>query len=213
MFAPNKSKSIPKNLGIPEKQYLKITKLNDIYDSYDYSLTSATQSKAFAAANYRSRSFNSALQKSIFQSSALELTNGQKVDLLLEEKEFLKRGTDILDSITELQYLLTDLIIKEEMDAMDVQVGEVDVNMAIDATIVEKGSDEVDAADGKNVTATSDEEEKKTQNRKKSSNKKEINKLVKEIEKENTELLRLEMEFIRAVVETMGPDRGKFRLL
>lgn len=206
----NKPKSIPKNLGIPEKQYLKIKKLNDIYSSYDFTLTAATQSKALAAANFRSKSFNSALQKSLFESSAIELTNAQKVDLLLEEKEFLKRGTEILDSITEFQYLLTELIIKDEMDSMEVQVGEVDVNVnvdVIDATIVEKDGD---ATTGNNATATSDDaaKEDKKDKKKKPKSKKEVNKLVKAIEKDNTELLRLEMEFIRAVVEVMGPDRA-----
>jgi hypothetical protein len=122
MFANRKGgKSPTKNLGIPKNEYLSITKLNDVYQSYDYTLTAATQSKAKAAAQYRTKAFDSALQKS-FDSSLEEVTSAQKMDLLMEEKEFLKRGGDILSSMTILQGQLTDIVIKDEMSLMDVEV-------------------------------------------------------------------------------------------
>ena len=131
MFASRKgSKNAPKNLGIPKNQYISITKLNDVYQSYDYTLTAATQSKAKAAAQYRSKAFDSALQKS-FGSSLEDITAAQKTDLLMEEKEFLKRGGDILSSMTSLQAQLTDLVIKDEMKQMDVEVSLSKLNIQI----------------------------------------------------------------------------------
>jgi len=184
----------PKNLGVPKDQYLKITKLNDKYQSFQYSLTAATQSKAKAAAQYRAAAFDSALTRGI-DSSIEELSPAQKSDLLTEEKEFLKRGGDLLGSVTMLQRTVTDLVIKEEMRAMDVEIGEVDAynekNGVVDATIVDEKK-----------------EEKKKSSKKSKSNKKEISKLVKEIEKLNTDLLKTEMEFIRAVIEIFGPNRA-----
>jgi hypothetical protein len=80
-FGPRPSNATPKNLGIPSTQYFKVTKLNDKYQSFDYSLTAATQSKAKAAAKVRSQAFDSALQRS-FDSSIAEIKPAQKSDLL-----------------------------------------------------------------------------------------------------------------------------------
>lgn len=208
MLSPNSGrKSNPKNLGIPAKQFLSITKLNDVYQSYDYSLTAATQSKAKAAAQYRSSAFDSALQKA-FDSSLNDITSAQKLDLLIEEKAFLNRGAEILSGVTELQRQLTDLVIKDEMNQMEVDIGEVDAHTkVIDATIVDDDAATADT-EATNTTAAAVEKTSSKKKSKKSNVKKDVNKLVKEIEKQNTELLRLEMEFIRAVVEIMGPDRA-----
>lgn len=222
-FSPNRKNTPPKNLGIPKTQYLQITKLNDIYSSYTYSLTAATESKAKAAAQYRSKAFDSALQRA-FDSSVVELNTAQKSDLLLEEKEFLNKGGEILSEIVGFQTLLTDLVIKDEMEDMDVEIGEVDTHNdddddsddedkkgIIDATIVGQetstsSTDTTTATATATATAiTSSKKGDKKKKKKNKSSKKEINKLVKEIEKQNTELLRLEIEFIRAVVEVMGP--------
>jgi hypothetical protein len=191
-FGRPNSKSTPKNLGIPTDEFLKVIKINDRYLSYDYSLTAATQSKAKAAARYRSQSFDSAIQRS-FDSTIIELNPAQKLDLLTEEKAFLQQGSEMLSNINELQRKLTEVIIREEMNSMDVEIGEVDAygrdgKEIIDATIVEK--------DG--VEASKKDEKKKKGKKKDSKSKKLVNKFVKEIEKENTELLKLEMEFIRA---------------
>ena len=187
-FGRGAQKSIPKNLGIPNNEFLKITKLNSKYESFDFSLTAATQSKAKAAAMYRSRAFDSALQRS-FDSSIIELSSAQKSDLLTEEKAFIMQGSNILNSINELQRQLTELIISEEMKSMDVDIGEVDAydkdgKKILDATIVKEEKDD-------KIKVKSDTKKKKT-------DKKTLNRLVKEVQKLNTDLLRLEMEFIRA---------------
>jgi len=201
--------SSPKNLGIPQQQYLSITKLNDVYQSYAYSLTAATQSKAKAAAQFRSKAFDSALQRA-FDSSIEEISPAQKSDLLLEEKEFLKHGGGLLSSITELQTQLTEIVIKDEMDQMDVEIGEVDMQKdVIDATIVSENKDNEETKDKEEPASTDIVSRKDSKKKKKSgSSQKQLNKLVKQIEKENTELLRLEMEFVRAVIEIMGPNRA-----
>ncbi len=180
------NQAAPKNLGIPKNQFFKITKLNDKYQSFQYSLTAATQSKAKAAAQYRAHAFDSALTRSI-DSSVDELSPAQKSDLLAEEKQFLKVGAELLQSVSGLQSRLTEMVIVEEMREMDVEPGEIDAydkENVVDATIVSEDKD--------------GSKSEKKQNKKKKSNKKEINKLVKEIEKQNTELLKVEMEFIRA---------------
>jgi len=194
-FGPRPSNATPKNLGIPSTQYFKVTKLNDKYQSFDYSLTAATQSKAKAAAKVRSQAFDSALQRS-FDSSIAEIKPAQKSDLLTEEKGFLEEGGKILNSIIALQGRLTELVIKEEMRSMDVELGEVDAH----------AGDEKDVIDAKIVDEK--KKDKKSKSSKNKSNKKEISKLIKEIEKLNSDLLRLEIEFISAVIEIMGPDRA-----
>lgn len=191
-FGKPNANNTPKNLGIPNDEFLKVTKINDRYLSYDFSLTAATQSKAKAAARFRSQAFDSAIQRS-FDSTIDELNPAQKLDLLTEEKAFLEQGSEFLNNINELQRKLTDIIISEEMKSMDVDIGEVDAygrdgKEIIDATIVEK--------DG--VEVTKKDEKKKKEKKKSSKSKKLLNKLIKDIEKENTELLKLEMEFIRA---------------
>jgi len=208
MFASRKgSKNAPKNLGIPKNQYISITKLNDVYQSYDYTLTAATQSKAKAAAQYRSKAFDSALQKS-FGSSLEDITAAQKTDLLMEEKEFLKRGGDILSSMTSLQAQLTDLVIKDEMKQMDVEIGEIDArDNIVDATIV----DESTTKESNSTDVAIAEKSGNKKSSKKSGSaayKKDINKLTKEIEKQSTELLKLELDFIRDVIDIMGPERA-----
>jgi signal peptide peptidase SppA len=196
MFGRRGSQMTPKNIGIPEQQYLQITKLNDRYNSYEYSLTAATQSKAKAASKFRSKAFDLALQRSI-NSSLTELTPSEKSDLLTEEKQFLRIGAEHLEKITSLQKQITDLVIQEEMREMDVEVGEVDAygkSGVVDAEIVSKNK--------------SDKDEKKAKKKKSKSNSNKLNKLIKEIQEENQELLKLELEFIRVVIEIFGSDRA-----
>jgi hypothetical protein len=186
-FGPRGGNSKPKNLGIPTDQYLKIIKLNDKYQSFDYSLMAATQSKAKAAAKYRSQAFDSALQRS-FDSSIEEIRPAQKSDLLTEEKAFLREGGKMLNNLVELQGRLTELVIRDEMKSMDVEIGEMDAHSV---------DDEKDVIDATIVEEEKDKAIMKKSEKKKNSNKKDISKLVKEIEKQNTDLLKLEMEFIR----------------
>jgi len=171
----------PINLGIPQKNYLKITKLNDVYDSYAFSLTAATQSKARAAAKLRSKKFDMALTRA-FDSSVYEFTNTEKAALLKEEEQFLKEGGTYMAAIIQMQKVLTDLTIRKEMKKMNVKVGEVDVASDVIA----------------NSTATETKEDKESGNfLTKMKDGRNENKLMDELEDANTELMRLELSFIR----------------
>jgi len=196
IFGRRAPQSVPKNIGIPETEYLQITKLNDRYNSYEYSLTAATQSKAKAASKFRSKAFDLALQRSI-NSSITELTPSEKSDLLTEEKQFLRIGAEHLERITSLQKQITDLVIQEEMREMEVEVGEVDAYGKTDVVDAEIVSEKKSGKDDKNA-----------QKKKKKSSSKKLNKLIKEIQEENQELLKLELEFIRVVIEIFGSDRA-----
>lgn len=199
IFGRRGATSTPKNIGIPEQQYLQITKLNDKYNSYEYSLTAATQSKAKAASALRAKSFDLALQRSI-NSSVTELTPSEKSDLLTEEKQFLLIGSELVEKITSLQKQLTDLVIQEEMKELDVEIGEVDAyadDNVVDAKIVSENKNRLD-----------DNKKKKSEKKKGKANNKKIKKLIKEIQDENQELMQLELEFIRVVIEIFGADRA-----
>jgi len=201
MFGNNGRGNGPSNLGIPKREYLKISKINDVYDSYAFSLTTATQSKAKAAAKLRSKSFDMALQKA-FDSSAKEFTSEEKATLLNKEKEFLKEGGSSLQELSELQKELTDLTIRSEMKKMSKDVGGLDLLTAnIQEGNVTTGNTTVET--GTNVTAT-----EKTKENKPIKFSKTETQLMVDIEKGSTELLKLELRFMRSVVEVMGPERA-----
>ena len=93
----------------------------------------------------------------------------------------MEEGGKILNSIIALQGRLTELVIKEEMRSMDVELGEVDAHTG----------DEKDVIDAQIIEDK--KKDKKSKSSKNKSNKKEISKLIKEIEKLNSDLLRLEV--------------------
>jgi len=212
-----KNTSTIKNLGIPSETYLTLTPLNPMYQSYEYSFTAATQSKAKAAAQLRTKNFDQALKRAV-DSSLLPLTSAEVVDLFTEEKAFLKQGKEIMNTIRSIQYKITKQVIDQEMEAMDVRVGEVDPHPLKEEKEKKKmddvGTNPMDSA----TTSTTSNEKlhdhrvsetswwKHTWNRFfPSKDDVAIEKLISQLEEENSELLRLELEFIRSVVEIMGP--------
>ena len=100
----------------------------------------------------------------------------------------MREGGKMLNNLVELQGRLTELVIRDEMKSMDVEIGEMDAHSV---------DDEKDVIDATIVEEEKDKAIMKKSEKKKNSNKKDISKLVKEIEKQNTDLLKLEMEFIR----------------
>merc|ERR1711865_621388 len=95
-------------------QYITIKHLNQKLDSYQFSLTAATQSRARAAAEYREKSFDRALQLGINYGthSGLDINNNNvnnsplqglplstKTTLMAVEKDFLMKGALILEDI------------------------------------------------------------------------------------------------------------------
>uniref|UniRef100_A0A7S1Z1I9 Peptidase S49 domain-containing protein n=1 Tax=Trieres chinensis TaxID=1514140 RepID=A0A7S1Z1I9_TRICV len=220
-------RAIPsRNLGVPDKQYLRVTRLNDRYDSYGYTLTARTKSKALAAARMRDSNFDRALERAT-GSGIAELTLAEKTDLLRAERELLGVGGRILAEAREVQRALMDKVIRDEMKKMNVEVGELDpeggeypgVNVTegviVDAVIEEEANGEVVAA-AEEEGEGSKKEEKKAASEKpkdrpkvkgglKSAN---VNKEIKSLESLNTELVKLELSFVRAVIEIMGPERA-----
>jgi len=208
----SKNTSPMKNLGIPSETYLTLTPLNPMYQSYEYSFTAATQSKAKAAALLRTKNFDQALKRAV-DSSLVPLTSSEAVDLLTEEKAFLKQGKEIMDTVRSIQYKITKRVIEQEMEAMEVEVGEVDPQP------YEKQEDEEKDANTKNQTEISSSHKLHEHRVSEMSWWKNtflnrffpgkdamvIERLITELEEENSELLRLELEFIRSVVEIMGP--------
>ncbi|GKY99709.1 hypothetical protein MPSEU_000924900 [Mayamaea pseudoterrestris] len=68
------SNNLPKNVGVPALEYITIKNVNLKLQSYQYSLTAATQTKAKAASDYRNEALRLALSKSL-ASGKLSLTN------------------------------------------------------------------------------------------------------------------------------------------
>ena len=142
------------NIGIPKRQYLKVTKLNSKYDSYRYSMIKATKGKAAAAAELRTKGFEEALWKSLGingsnggshngASSLLDgLSSHEGTSLLRLERDFLSEGAELIREVAELTREITNAAILDEMDDMGVEAGVLDAerNMTdvIDAEVVGK---------------------------------------------------------------------------
>jgi hypothetical protein len=60
---------LPKNVGVPKLQYIQVQHLNPKYDSYQYSMIASTQSKAMAAQQYRTLSYERAWGKLLSSSN------------------------------------------------------------------------------------------------------------------------------------------------
>jgi hypothetical protein len=104
---PSKSSKI-QNLGIPSSEYIKITDLNEKFESYDFSLLTAMKSKAFAAAKYCSKSFDRALQLAL--TGDTDLPAYAKSQLLEAEKTFLKKGMKLVGTLQALEGQLASVL-------------------------------------------------------------------------------------------------------
>lgn len=223
------------NIGIPKRQYLKVIKLNSKYDSYKYSLVKATQGKAVAAAELRSKGFESALWKSLgitttdndgtsttttsSTSSLGKLSPSEATALITLERDFLREGSELLEDVALLSREIVNAAVLDEMDEMGVEPG------VIDAEIVVNESNGGDDGDEVVVTAAQKEffdittDEKNGEKKGSDSDKKkkhslglglqsDIMKAVKEVEAMNTQITLLELEFIQSIVEILGPNRA-----
>jgi len=209
------------NIGIPKKQFLKVTKLNAKYDSYRYSMIAATKGKAAAASELRAKGFEDALWRALGISSdghgniALDgLTAAEGTALLRLERDFLSVGAGLIKEVAELTREITNAAVLEEMEEMGVEAGVLDAMMnetVIDAEVVGKktpaqrlffGEQESEESTPSN---NNDKDEKKP---KKIEKQQDIMKAVKEVEAMNTEILLLELDFIQSIVEILGPNRA-----
>ena len=221
-FGPGgRRKSSKKNLGIPSKEYIKVTRLNDRYDSYGYSLTAATESKALAAAQIRSANFDRALSRSI-ASGLTPLSPGEKTDLIRLEKELLTLGGRLVAETVSLQRKMTDSVITDEMKSMSVEVGELDAEgdggeyvpakddegIIVDAVIEEKNVTETSSEAATGREGTSKKAEVKKSGLKSMLKSRTLKNDLKELSELNTEVTKLELAFVRSVIEILGPERA-----
>jgi len=212
--------ALPKNLGVPSREFLRVTSLNEKYDAYDFSITKVTDSKAKAAADFRSKSFDRALGLAMNAEPAVEgatvaefLPPRVKAKLIRAEKKFLKSG---IDKVTELQKLETTLA-SIAMDESLAKLGERAEQMneddlkVIDAEIEESssidGNEEKQKDDGDDKTKV---EETKTKIDVKSEKKSvaQREELLKETMKLQKELKEMELDFMQQVLSAVGPKRA-----
>lgn len=180
------------NRGIPALQYIKITNLNQKYDSYDYSLTAATESKAKAAAAYRTKNFDRALRLGLNSGNYNSTFSPFAKTTLLElEKEFLKEGSKLLNVIQTSQTELTKTAIENEMEALGMKAFDLDPPTNA-TTMINKTSD---IRPNKNIKSI-----------KKSSST--DSKLMAQLAKAQKDLIQLELDFVMDVVATLGSERA-----
>lgn len=199
---PGGPPALPKNLGLPQKEYLRITSMNERFDAYDFSLTKATDSKAKAAADFRSKAFDRALglamnaEPSVQGATVAEfLAPRVKAKLIRIEKKFLKEGKDLLAELQKIESTLAAVAMDTELAKLGEkaeQMNEDDLKI-IDAEIEGKNKTEAVKSDSKKgIKKTSPQKEE----------------LLKEATKLQTDVRELELDFISQVLAAVGPKRA-----
>eukprot|EP00594_Rhizosolenia_setigera_P005650 CAMPEP_0178950576 /NCGR_PEP_ID=MMETSP0789-20121207/6734_1 /TAXON_ID=3005 /ORGANISM="Rhizosolenia setigera, Strain CCMP 1694" /LENGTH=601 /DNA_ID=CAMNT_0020631327 /DNA_START=224 /DNA_END=2029 /DNA_ORIENTATION=- len=198
----SKKSSLPRNAGIPEKSYLRITNINSILESYDFSVSSATESKASAASVQRERNFDRAVDK-VF---AKELTPRQKKDLVILENIFLKEGSVMLEELEKLQRTSVERSLNTWLDKLrkedDELSSEEQDEGVIDAEIVNGTS-----SNSTSSSSSSGGVMEKVQNVM-NPEKRQLDKQLSEISKINSDLAKLELNFMKDVMTAVGTDRA-----
>ena len=205
-FGPPLPPPLPKNIGVPKREFLKITNMNERFDAYDFSLTSATESKAKAAADFRSKAFDRALglalnaEPSVEGSTVAEfLAPRVKAKLIRIEKEYLKKAKDKFAALQKTESTLAAVA----MDAELAKLGEkADKMNEDDLKVIDV---EIEESANKTETLASDEKKSKKKENKFGPKKEE---LVKEATKLSTDLKELELDFIQQVLAAVGPKRA-----
>ncbi|KAL7541665.1 hypothetical protein ACHAXR_011109 [Thalassiosira sp. AJA248-18] len=201
------------NIGIPKKQYLKVTKLNSKYDSFRYSMIKATKGKAVAAGELRAKGFEDALWRALGISGSDgtlgSLTTAEGTALLKLERDFLSIGAELIKEVADLTREITNAAVLEEMEELGYEAGVIDaeknVTNVIDAEVTDSSTEE---AAPSNDTATAEDSKKEKKKPKKIEKQADIMRAVKEVEAINTEILLLELDFIQSIVEILGPNRA-----
>jgi len=203
-FGPPPQPQLPKNIGVPKREYLKITSMNERFDAYDFSLTKATESKAKAAADYRSKAFDRALglalnaEPNVAGATVAEfLAPRVKAKLIRIEKKFLKQGVEKISALQKVESTLAAVA----MDAELAKLGEKAEKMNEDDL---KVIDVEVEAKAENKTET---DGKKSKDKKQKGGPKKED-LLKEATKLQTELKELELDFIQQVLAAVGPKRA-----
>ena len=187
------NKTQRRNLGIPESEYLKITNVNERYDSYDFSLRKATKSKAYAASKYRSRSFDRALD--VAMAAGDELPAYAKSMLLEAEKVFLTKGKALVSEIQAIETRLAGEIIDKELQRLGMNAFNVEPKDIIDAQVESSNT---------TLAASKTEGSSKFAFLKKDGK----SELLQSISKLQRELKQVELDFLQQVVAAVGTKRG-----
>jgi Peptidase family S49 N-terminal/Peptidase family S49 len=186
------NKAQRRNLGIPESEFLKITNLNERYDSYDFSLRKATKSKAYAASKYRSRSFDRALAVAL---AGDEMPVYAKSMLLEAEKNFLTTAKVLISEIQTLETRLAGATIDEELKRIGMKQFKVEPEDVIDAQVESSNT---------TLAANTTEGFSKFTFWKKDGK----SELLQSISKLQRELKQAELNFLQDVVAAVGTKRG-----
>ena len=106
LFNSNNNKSSPSSLTsrimIPDKQYITMEHLNRKYESYQYSITAATNNKAMAATTYRLQQLPRVWSKAL-----LPIDISTRNALLDEETNYGIQVTNLMTQIQDIQQTLT----------------------------------------------------------------------------------------------------------
>lgn len=213
-FGPSRGPPpLPKNLGLPKREFLRITNMNERFDAYDFSLTKATDSKAKAAADFRSKAFDRALglalnaEPSVEGSTVAEfLAPRVKAKLIQMEKIYLKKGMDKVAALQKVEITLAAVAMDVELAKLGQKAEQMNQDdlKVIDVEVEAKAENA-----NKTETSASISNEKKNDDKKKA--KKGAPKqeeLVKEATKLQIELKELELDFIQQVLAAVGPKRA-----
>lgn len=217
------SPPLPKNLGLPQKEYIRMTSLNELYSSYDYSVRRATTSKAQAASVFRRQSFDRALNLALNADpgdgagSDGTLSGATKAKLLQAEKLFLREGKDLVQEIQKyesalaamaMDSALSKLVIAESKGtATNVTSGSV-VDAEIVSTTASTEGSNTSALDTGIVNATSSLTPSFLSKSSFSPQKKKQDELLTKITATQKKLKQLELTFIEQVIAAVGSKRG-----
>jgi signal peptide peptidase SppA len=213
----------------------------------------ATRGKAIAASELRNKGFMDTFVRALGITSsgssssssgssngiASSLTQAEGTALITLERDFLLKGSDLVNEVSSLMRAITNAAIVLEMEDMGIEPGLLDV-LYVDAEIVpnDDGKDKLTLAQKdffgiaktnidtttKLTTTTKTKKDDKSHSSS-SSNKKtttavtvgermkiekqsDIMRTIKEVEAINTEIMMLELDFIRSIVDILGPNRA-----
>lgn len=206
-------KELPKNTGVPAKQYLQVTHLNKKYDSFKYSLTAATQSKAVAAAQYRQAAWERTWSNALLlpHLSSPSDTNSMPLpspalnqELQKLEQAFLKEAAIKQQEMMALQAEVQQSAIDEQMERMGMEsVYQLDPAVSADNnnTATANGKSSLAVVGAVKSPSSFGERVGIKRKSKSGSNSRPVEKLGKL----QAELLTLETDFIRNVISAVGP--------
>jgi hypothetical protein len=226
---------LPKNIGIPQKEYLKVTSLNEKYESYDFSVQRATTSKAQAASKYRSKAFTRAIGLAL-NADATDNADGGAIPglvlskLLRAERSFLNQGKELVQELRRLEGTLAQITIDEELKKMGMDDSSSSSSSSssstttkgttaattkvIDAEIVDPVAGAAVAADTNTTTAlvanttTPATADAATDLQLAANPKRNQEEILKKMAKTQKSLMELELGFIQQVLSAVGPKRA-----